>query len=153
MQENDPFVTVATDIAAPPETVWGVLTDFSRYADWHPTLSLDGAAPEPKPGAQLAFRLSGGVAGDQAFVAEFTQVTPPYRLAWQGGVADVFFGRHTFELQALLGGGTRFTDTERWSGTMAVSSIAEHHAALEEEYARTAGALKERAELKAASPR
>jgi hypothetical protein len=73
--------------------------------------------------------------------------------SWQGGVADVFFGRHTFELQALPGGGTRFTDTERWSGTMAAPVVAEHHAALEEEYARSAGALKKRAELEAVSPR
>ncbi len=66
MQEDDPFVTVSTDIAAPPETVWRVLTEFRRYALWHPTLSLDGAPPEPEPGAQPAFRLSGGAAGDQA---------------------------------------------------------------------------------------
>jgi hypothetical protein len=153
MQENDPFVTVTTDIAAPPETVWRVLTEFSRYADWHLTLSFDGEAPELKPGAQLALRLSGGVAGDQAFIAELTQITPPHLLAWQGGVADVFFGRHTFELQALPGGGTRFTDTERWSGAMAASVVAEHRAALEKEYARSAAALKEQAERRCASPR
>jgi hypothetical protein len=33
MQEDDPFVTVTTDIAAPPEKVWRVLTEFSRYTD------------------------------------------------------------------------------------------------------------------------
>jgi len=153
MQKDDPFVTVTTDIAALPETVWRVLTEFSRYTDWHPTLSLDGAAPEPKSGARLAYQLSGGVAGDQAFVAELTQVIPPYRLAWQGGVADVFFGRYTFELQALPGDGTHFTETERWSGTMAVSVIAEDHATLQKEYVRSAAALKERAERQSASPR
>jgi hypothetical protein len=153
MQENDPFVTITTDIAAPPETVWRVLTEVSRYADWHPTLSLDGAAPELKPGAQLPLRLSGGIAGDQMFTAELTQVTPPHMLAWQGGVADVFFGRHTFELQALPGDGTRFTDTERWSGAMAASVIAEQHAALEKEYTQSATALKEQAERRCASPR
>ena len=50
MQENDPHVTVTIDIAVPPERVWRVLTSFGRYADWHPTLSLDGPAPEPRPG-------------------------------------------------------------------------------------------------------
>jgi len=151
VQESDPFVTVTTDIAAPPEAVWRVLADLGRYGDWHPTLSLDGAAPELRPGAQLPLRLSGGIAGDQVFTAEVTQVAPPRLLAWQGGVADVFLGRHTFELRALPGDGTRFTDTERWSGAMAASVIAGRRAALETEYAQSAAALKEQAERGRAS--
>ena len=153
VQENGPFVTVTTDIAAPPETVWRVLTEFSRYAAWHPTLSLDGPAAGLEPGAHLTLLLSGGVAGDQAFTAELTHVAPPRLLAWQGGIQDVFFGWHTFELQALAGDSTRFTDTERWSGAMAASVIAEHHTALEKEYARIAAALKEQAERGWAAPR
>jgi len=144
--EDDPFVTTTIDIAAPPEAVWQILTAFSRYAAWHPTLSLDGAAPGLEPGARLAFRLSGGTAGEQAFTAEVTEVAPPRLLAWQGGAEGVFFGCHTFELEALPGDGTRFTDTERWSGTMAASVIAGHRAALEKEYERIATALKEQAE-------
>jgi hypothetical protein len=144
--EDDPFVSVTTDIAAPPEAVRQVLTAFSRYAAWHPTLSLDGAAPGIEPGARLAFRLSGGAAGDQAFIAEITEVAPRRLLAWQGGAEGVFFGRHTFELQALPGDSTRFTDTERWSGTMAASVIAEQRATIEKDYARTATAVKEQAE-------
>lgn len=144
--EDDPFVTATIDIAAPPEAVWQVLTAFSRYAGWHPILSLEGAAPELEPGARLALRLSGGTAGEQAFVAEVTEVAPPRLLAWQGGAEGVFFGRHTFELQALPGGSTRFTDTERWSGTMAASVIAGHRADLEKEYERIAVAVKEQAE-------
>jgi hypothetical protein len=102
--------------------------------------------PELVPGGLLAFQLSGGIAGEQAFTAELTQVAPARLLAWQGGIRDVFFGRHSFELQPLPGGGTRFTDTERWSGSMAVSVINGHRAALHAEYARTVAALKQRAE-------
>jgi hypothetical protein len=144
--DDDPFITATIDIAAPPEAVWQVLTAFSRYTGWHPILKLEGAAPELQPGARLAFRLSGGTAGEQAFVAEVTEVAPPSLLAWQGGAEGVFFGLHTFELQALPGGSTRFTDTERWSGTMAASVIAGHRADLEKEYARIVAALKEQAE-------
>jgi hypothetical protein len=152
VQEDEPFVTVTTDIAAPPETVWRVLTEFTRYAAWHPVLSLDGTEPELAPGTLLPFRLSGGTAGDQEFTAELTQVTPPVLLAWQGGIRDVFFGRHTFELQGLPGNCTRFIDTERWSGTMAASTITEHHAALEKEYTRIVAALKQQAEHGPAAP-
>ena len=146
MPEDDLFVTTRIDIAAPPTAVWLVLTAFSRYAAWHPTMSIDGAAPELELGARLAFRLSGGAAGDQAFIAEVTEVAAPSLLAWQGGAEGVFFGRHTFELQALSGDSTRFIDTERWSGSMAASVLAGHRVTLEKEYARTAAALKEEAE-------
>ena len=146
VQEDGHFVSVTTDIAAPPETVWRVLTEFTRYAAWHPVLSLDGTEPELAPGTRLPFRLSGGTAGDQAFTAEVTQVTPPGLLTWQAGIRGVFFGRHTFELLELPGNSTRFTDTESWSGTMAASAITEHRAALEKEYARSAAALKQQAE-------
>jgi hypothetical protein len=91
-------------------------------------------------------RLSGGAAGDQDFTAELTEVDPPHRLAWEGGVPEVFFGLHTFELAALADGGTRYTDTERWTGTMAAAVITEHRASLQAEYARTAAALKAAAE-------
>jgi hypothetical protein len=153
VQEDDPIITVTTDIAASPETVWRVLTQFSHYAEWHPVLSLDGAAPELAPGALLAFRRSGGgTAGVQEFTAELTHVVPSRLLAWQGGMQDVFYGRHTFELQALPGNNTRFTDTERWSGTMAASVITEHYAVLEKEYAHSAAALKEQAESGSTAP-
>ncbi len=144
--EDEPSVTASTDIAAPAQVVWRVLTDFGRYAGWHPVMSLAGPAPGLAPGGLLAFRLSGGTAGEQAFTAELTRVIPPRLLAWQGGVPGVFFGRHTFELSALPGGGTRFTDTERWSGAMARAVIGGHRAALEAEYARTVAALRRQAE-------
>ena len=157
MQEDDPFVSVTTDIAAPPETVWRVLTEFSHYAAWHPVMSLDGPAldgtePELVPGALLAFRLSGGAAGEHAFTAEVTEVRPRRLLSWQGGDPGVFFGRHTFELEPIAASATRFTDTESWSGTMAASVIAEHRATLEKEYERTGAALKRRAEREPADP-
>lgn len=153
MQDNDHVITVTTDIAAPPETVWQVLTEVASYAEWHPIMSLDGTAPELTPGERLPLRLSGGLAGNQAFTAELTQVTAPRLLAWQGGAAGVFFGRHTFELQALPEDGTRFTDTERYSGTMAASVVTQFRALLEEEYAQSAAALKERAEQRHAAQR
>ena len=139
-------MSVSTDIAAPAQAVWRVLTDFGRYGQWHPVMSLDGPVPQLAPGGLLAFRLSGGTAGEQAFTAELTEVTPPRALAWQGGAPGVFFGRHRFALRELPGGGTRVTDTERWSGTMAAAAIARHRAALEAEYARTGAALRQRAQ-------
>jgi hypothetical protein len=145
-EDNDASVTVTVDIAATPAHVWHVLTAFDSYSTWHPTLSADGTVPEVAAGAGVDLRLSGGVAGDQAFTTQIVEADAPYRLAWQAGVPDVFFGRHTFELSPLPQGGTRVTDTERWTGTMAASVVAEHRAALQAEYARSAAALKTVAE-------
>jgi hypothetical protein len=146
VRENDPFISVTIDIAAPQTRVWQILTAFEDYATWHPVLSLNGPVPDVAVGAELPMRLSGGVAGDQEFTGEIVEVDAPRRLAWQGGVPGVFLGRHSFDLVPLSEGITRFTDTERWSGSMAASVIAEHRTALEQEYTRSAEALKAVAE-------
>ncbi|GAA5196516.1 hypothetical protein GCM10023322_65610 [Rugosimonospora acidiphila] len=136
-----PFVRVHRDIAAPPELIWRVLTDFAGYPAWHPTLTVGAPVPEAVAGAQLRLTLTGGVAGDQAFTAEILEVRPPHRLVWSGGLPEVLLGRHTFALDALPGRGTRFTDTEEWTGTLAATVVAEHGAAITTEYQRAAAAL------------
>jgi uncharacterized protein YndB with AHSA1/START domain len=136
-----PSVRVHRDIAAPPELVWRVLTDFANYPAWHPTMTARSPVPEPVAGAQLQLTLSGGTAGDQAFTAKIIEVRPPHRLVWSGGLPDVFLGRHTFTLDALPDGGTRFTDTEEWTGTLAETVVTEHGPAITTEYQRTAAAL------------
>ena len=144
---DDLSVSVTLDIAATPERVWQVLTAFDRYPTWHPTMSVKVTVPrQPEVGARLELRLSGGAAGDQEFTAELIEVDAPRRLAWQGGLPEVFFGRHTFELSALPGSGTRFTDTEQWTGSMAAAVVTQHRAVLLAEYTRTAAALKAAAE-------
>jgi len=33
-----PSISTEIDIAAPPNKVWAVLTDYDRYAEWNPFL-------------------------------------------------------------------------------------------------------------------
>ncbi|MFE0027161.1 SRPBCC domain-containing protein [Amycolatopsis sp. NPDC059021] len=130
------------DIAAPPEAVWRVLADFGRYSRWHPTITVHEPVPEAVPGAKLNLRVSGGVAGDQSFTAEIVEALAPRRLVWLGGVPDVLLGRHSFELEPLASGGSRYTDTETWSGSLAATVIAEQYEAIQAEYERIVRALK-----------
>ena len=146
MQTDDPAVSVTIDIAAGPERVWRVLTAFAGYPGWHPTLSATATPAELVPGAEIGLRLAGGAAGDQEFTAVVLAVEPARRLAWRAGAPGVFEGEHTFELAPLPGGGTRYTDTERWTGDLAATVVAEHRDELRAEYTRTVTALKEAAE-------
>ncbi|MFC9689209.1 SRPBCC family protein [Kribbella sp. NPDC056951] len=134
-----------TDISATPATVWRVLTDVRRFAEWHPTLTVDGEAPELRVGAVVSLRLGGGAAGEQKFEVEIVQLAPERLLVWEGGTAGVFFGEHSFELE-VLPDGVRLVDVERFTGSMAESVISENREALEREYRQVGWALKEMAE-------
>lgn len=145
-QTDDSSISVTVDIAASPQRVWEVLTAFGDYARWHPTLSADGEIPQAAARADVHFRLSGGAAGDQEFSARIIEAAAPTLLVWEAGVPDLFFGRHSFELAESAQGGTRVTDTEVFTGSMAASVVAEKRVVLHAEYLRNAEALKKAAE-------
>lgn len=48
-------VATSIDIAAPPERVWAVLTDFPAHARWNPFIT--SIAGEAKQGGRLAIRV------------------------------------------------------------------------------------------------
>ncbi|MFD3843591.1 SRPBCC family protein [Streptomyces sp. NPDC058642] len=55
---TDPVISTVTSVAASPEEVWKVLTDFASYAQWHPDLVQ--MPEEVLPGTVLRARLSNG---------------------------------------------------------------------------------------------
>lgn len=111
------LVTVI-DIAAPPEKVWSVLTDFSAYAAWNPFLT--SAQGVLRVGSRLTIRLA--PPGKPAVTVRpvIQELAPPRRLAWKGfALAPGFFdGEHCFDIEAVAGG-SRLTHSERFSGVFA----------------------------------
>lgn len=134
------------DILAPPECVWTVLTDFSAYSEWNPSvLRAEGRACA---GEQLTIRarLPGGFA--LTMPTRVVACEPGRILCWQGHLWSpaVFSGRHSFTLEPLAGGAVRLVQEEIFTGALAPLFAFNFGTALLRSYDATNRALKSRAE-------
>ncbi|MFP7834555.1 SRPBCC family protein [Marisediminicola sp. LYQ134] len=133
------------DIAATPEEVWEVLSDFSGYGEWSNFSRIDG---EPELGSALKMRMPGFW-----FSSTVTAVTAGRELQWSAKIltAGLFLGEHNFTLERLAGGSTRLHNTETFSGSLTrpfEGFFAKNHN--EGGYAAFNQALKRRVEARAA---
>ncbi len=100
-------------IQSTPEAVWGVLTDFNRYAEWNPFIaSITG---EVKEGSRIEVTI-----GKMKFKPQVLVFRKNEEFRWLGhlGMKGLFDGEHIFELQPLAGGGTKLTHREKFSGIL-----------------------------------
>jgi hypothetical protein len=107
-----------TEIDAAPEQVWAVLTDFAAYPEWNPFLTIE--APRTEPGDKLAVTFRAGTRKPVTMHPTVTEFVVGSRLSWLGrlGVPRVFDGAHRFEVEAMDGGRTRFTQSETFRGVL-----------------------------------
>lgn len=111
---------IRTDIgiSAPAETVWRILTDFSRYPEWNPFIrSVEGVAEE---GARLKIRLEPPGGRAMSFKPTVLRVVPRRELRWRGRLLlpGVFDGEHVFALEEDGGGSVRFVQGEVFRGVL-----------------------------------
>jgi hypothetical protein len=111
-------ITTTIDIAADPDTVWTVLTDFASYAEWNPFMSRIEGAPEV--GSRLAVRLTPAGGRGMTFKPTVLTATPGRELRWLGklGFGGLFDGEHFFVLDRNADVGTRMTHGEKFSGIL-----------------------------------
>lgn len=105
-------------IAAPPERVWQVLTDFRAWPEWNPMIPRIRC--EARVGATVRFRVRLDATPELGFVAKIVRCEPNRELAWRGGaplVPALAWGEHYFRLEAS-GEGTRFTHGEDFGGLL-----------------------------------
>lgn len=99
--------SVAIDIAAPPETVWQLLTDSERYKSWNSTIvELNG---QIALGSQI--RLRSQLAPTRVFKLRVKEFVLNERLAWGDAM-----GTRVFTLSKISDRATRFVMTERIGG-------------------------------------
>ncbi len=106
------------EINAPPERVWQVLTDFAAYPQWNPFLRVRG---KPEEGRRLSVTVQPSGTHGMIFWPKVTVVLPNQQLTWLGHlffIPGLFDGEHSFELEPLPGGGTRFIQRERFHGSL-----------------------------------
>jgi hypothetical protein len=106
------------EIAATPERVWQMLTDFAAYPEWNPFIVR--IAGEARTGALLEAELRPPGTRGWTFRPRILAATPPRELRWIGrtGFRGIFDGEHTFLIEPLEGGGVRFVQRERFTGLL-----------------------------------
>jgi hypothetical protein len=114
-----PSVTIDTnvDIIASPDEVWDVLTDFSSYGEWCPSMRIEGAL---KVGSKLTVHMSSDGGHGMSFKPEILVATPSKELRWLGklGLHGIVDGEHYFILSTNEDGTTHLNHGERFSGVL-----------------------------------
>lgn len=104
---------VGASIHAPPEVVWAVLTDASRYTSWNSTIvSLKGDIALGN-----TIRLTAKIDPKRTFDLTVSTFEAPSAMVWMDG-DDKFLGVRTFTLTPNAEGGTDWTMKEAFSGSM-----------------------------------
>ena len=97
-------IVTETRTGAPPGKVWSVLTDFERYAQWHPWMTIRGVAA---PGASIECSLSvlgrGQIYSTDARIRDFQKRV---QLSWVFGIRGVFVLEERFSIEQIETGAT-----------------------------------------------
>lgn len=140
-------IRTTTDIDAPVERVWKLLSDFDCWGDWNPVIprvrgSLEAGAPVD---IQLAM-------GRRRVPIKCTMLRADAdrELRWRGPrsklQARLLSGEHYFSLEKVDAGHTRFVHGERFRGLLAPLVWSRLEPMLHKRYAQVNEALKARSE-------
>jgi hypothetical protein len=106
------------EIDASPDRVWSVLTDLPAFSEWNPFIRE--ARGEVEVGSRLTVRIEPPGGRPMRFRPTVLEVAPGRGFRWLGrmGVRGIFDGEHSHRLDPTAGGGTRYTQSERFSGAL-----------------------------------
>lgn len=99
-------------IAAPIETVWGVLSGLDRWPEWNRNVAWIRVDGPVRPGTRFVWK-----AGWSRIASRLEDVAPPNRIAWSGRMPGIR-AIHVWELRGE-DGGTRVRTEESFEGLVA----------------------------------
>ena len=106
------------EIDASPADVWRELSATGAYGEWNPFVRrLDGELEE---NARLEVEIEPPGGRSMVFKPTVLAARPGRELRWLGRllVRGLFDGEHSFVIEPLGGGRSRFTQAERFSGLL-----------------------------------
>jgi hypothetical protein len=134
------------EIAAPPDRVWEVLSDFDAYPEWNPFIRrISGSA---RKGEKLEVRIEPPDGRGMTFRPTVLAAAPNRELRWLGRLLfpGLFDGEHTLRVEPRDGEeGSRFIQSEEFRGFL-VPVFGRMLGKTEEGFREMNAALKERAE-------
>ena len=114
------IISAATEIGAPPMTVWAVLTDLGRYPEWNPLFRE--ASGEVAVGNRITLRSVHPANGRMMTVKpKITVADPGAELRWESSLPGIISGEHRFTLTPA-DGGTRLEQSETFRGLLTAFS-------------------------------
>jgi hypothetical protein len=105
----------SSSIAASPETIWGIITDGAKIADWDSgVIRIEGRIA---PGERI--KVTSSANPKRAFPVKVTAFEPGMRMVWTGGMPlGLFTGVRTYTLTPNGDGTTGFTMREEYTGPL-----------------------------------
>jgi hypothetical protein len=131
-----PSISTHQMITSPINRVWGILTDFARYADWNSYLvRVEG---EAKPGVELTVHSVPKIGMEPMTAPVLLVSIQPHAMLWEGGLPDRsrFKGEHWFRLTKNAPNETLLVHEEFFSGTDADAILDQYGATIQAAFER-----------------
>jgi hypothetical protein len=114
-------ILVATDIDAPPEVVWSILTDLPRFGEWNPFIREARGTLEPGGDVRVRVQTSAGPSLRLPFRAKILERAARRELHWVGSFLSPAMarGEHWFLIAPEKSGrSARFVQREVFTGVL-----------------------------------